>query len=451
VSGALRALCTATLVLLVGCRSDRATAPSAGAPPDAPRVASVEVTRLFPSLFVGDTTQLFATARDAAGNQLSATSVEWSSADLEIARVEAGVVTALAPGAARIRATVGGVVGTTTVIALTPRIRPNREIAYRGDSVGLIVVGPYAFVGLARLDDPRRTIISNPRSVVDGLLWAPDGSAILIDYPDVQHWGSYLTAADGSAEQAYGYYMYQARWSPDGEHIAYPRGTVAGNSADIHVRNRDGSGEHPLVSAPGDETFPQWSPDGRQLLFTRTEIPPGPLWVMASDGSAWRKISLSHTYVGARGAVWSPDGKRIAYDDGARVYISNADGSQPRAILGTCLGFPYSCDGQATFVSPSWSPDGRWIAFYATVNGFQRVGVAAPDGSGLRYVSPDACCALSLDMPSQAPAWSPDGQLIAYEARTAGRWLAIAVVQPDGSNLRAVTGAENADRPAWRP
>ncbi len=84
-------------------------------PPPPPDVASVSVTPASPSLVAGTTTQLTATPRDAAGAALPR-AVSWSSGASSVATVSAtGLVTAVAPGTAEIRATSEGVTGSTTV------------------------------------------------------------------------------------------------------------------------------------------------------------------------------------------------------------------------------------------------------------------------------------------------------------------------------------------------
>ena len=448
-----RALGVLAIGTAIACRD---TAPVTAPPPPPPpppaaRVSRVEITRLFPSLFVDDTTQLIATARDSAGAEVAGRIVVWTSARPEIARVENGVVTALAPGHAEIRAMVDGVVGTAAIVALTPRLRPIREIAYRGDSVGLLAISPSrAFAGVARLDDTTRRIMSVPKYGLDGLLWSPTGETIILWYINVLHWGPHLTAPDGSSERAIGENIYFTQWSPDASRFVYARGNHGGY--DLFTRDASGGDERQVTDAPGDETYPQWSPDGRQLLFSRRIPQPGPLWVMASDGSAWREIPLNHTMWGAYDARWSPDGKRIVYAADYNIWVQNVDGSNPHQILGTCARYVlWLCGQNPVFRYPSWSPDGKYIAFVVTENGLDRVGVVAPDGSGFRYLSPATCCSLSVAYAWQPPAWSPDGQFIAYEARTPDGWLTVAVVRPDGSGQRAVTGAWNADLPAWRP
>lgn len=122
--------------------------------------------------------------------------------------------------------------------------------------------------------------------------------------------------------------------------------------------------------------------------------------------------------------VLSPDGKRVAFVvsgiEGnayrSAIHIAPADGSAPPARLG---------DGQRD-TAPSWSPDGRWLAFLRAADGAPHQLMVMPAQGG------EARCltshALGVGSPvtarharaMAAPVWSPDGSRIAYVARVAG-------------------------------
>jgi uncharacterized protein YjdB len=115
------------------------------APPPAP-VASVGVTPPTAELIVGGTQQLTATPRDAAGNPLTGRTVTWQSSNPGVATVDAnGLVTAVAPGTATIRATSEGQTGTATVTVRTPppppvatvTVTPDQATIEEGDTVRL--------------------------------------------------------------------------------------------------------------------------------------------------------------------------------------------------------------------------------------------------------------------------------------------------------------------------
>jgi TolB protein len=115
---------------------------------------------------------------------------------------------------------------------------------------------------------------------------------------------------------------------------------------------------------------PRWSPDGKKLVFetTRNDTPkthrPGgyrDVYVMDNDGR--NQINLTTNTFGHHPS-WSPDGKSIAYmsrtgfDKPASVWVMKADGSAKHNIS----------HGTNRDSEPAWSPDGQWIAFTRVAN-----------------------------------------------------------------------------------
>lgn len=180
------------------------------------------------------------------------------------------------------------------------------------------------------------------------------------------------------------------------------------------------------LSACGTESNPAcndanaaWSPDGRQLAFTRE----GYLWVMRSDGSQQRSLGV----IGA-GAAWSPDGSRIAFTDVGDIKVMNADGSNVRDLP----------DGGFSN-SVAWSSRNR-LAFVRRVpSGAREIVTMTPEGTNLRVAVPSCRCS-SLD-------FSPRGNRIVYSAGF--KSTALFVVTSRGEDRRRLLGS--ATDPAWSP
>ncbi len=89
--------------------------------------------------------------------------------------------------------------------------------------------------------------------------------------------------------------------------------SVRDGSADLWLIKEDGSGAMKVTSeCPGDELFPSWSPDGRQIAYSGTtaEQQNGDIFVINADGTGQRQ--LTHTDdVDESAPAWSPDGQRI--------------------------------------------------------------------------------------------------------------------------------------------
>jgi len=247
---------------------------------------------------------------------------------------------------------------------------------------------------------------------------------------------------DGSRRQRLAPAFPGMRWSPDGQKIAFTAWSDKTPASDVFVMNADGSGKERLTSDPGWESGVAWSPDGQKLAFARVrDGRKFEIYAMNTDGSEQRRLT-SEAWGGEH--AWSPVGDKIAFvsrrDGNAEIYVMNADGSQLRNLTRNTVGDR----------NPVWSPDGRRIAFE---NNWQ-INVMNADGSGQRRLTRNGGR-------NFAPAWSPDGQKIAFERRTGrkkygpcngcGRasTFEIHVMNADGSGAQRLTtqGAQ----PGWSP
>jgi TolB protein len=229
----------------------------------------------------------------------------------------------------------------------------------------------------------------------------------------------------------------------------------------------DGSGIRPLTHTERRvvDSEPDWSPDGRQIVFQRIRLDgcgPGcetdEIVRVNADGSGLTRLAYDGTGEGCvqrdapAGGVcrqvpaWSPDGRRIAFECSTsapggnpylgRICVMNADGSNVRQLPRT----PEAGVGDS---APAWSPDGRRIAFQrALLDGKGNVGRDAvftmnADGSQPTRLTPWA-------LRGGQPDWSPNGKQIVFYSNWGGPEDVSAnlyVIRPDGTGLRRLTEA----------
>ena len=135
---------------------------------------------------------------------------------------------------------------------------------------------------------------------------------------------------------------------------------------------------------------------------------------------------------------WSPDGRHIAFqsdrDDNWEIYVMGSDGSNLRNLTAHSASDYY----------PSWSPDGRHIAFESWDDGNGGIYVMGSDGSNLRNLTAHSAR-------DSSPSWSPDGRHIAFQSDRDDNWE-IYVMGSDGSNPRRLTARSARDfSPSWSP
>jgi Tol biopolymer transport system component len=172
---------------------------------------------------------------------------------------------------------------------------------------------------------------------------------------------------------------------------------------------------------------------------------------MAADGSDVRRLTRDAL---DSGPAWSPDGREIVFsrakdfNSPRGIWVVDVAGGEPRQLTRTADYFD-------TF--PAWSPDGTRIAFARAIplqsefDGKSAIYVMNRDGTGLELV-------LRHQHFARAPlglAWSPDGRTIAFETSPIPECTAISLVDVETAAVRPLTTCtrqrESAVSPAWQP
>ena len=393
------------------------------------------------------------------------------------------------------------------------------------------------------LGGPADAIVEGPATApVTGYDWSPDGTRIA--------WfsGGVLRVQDVNAtgppvELLRDPQGHSAAWSPDGEWIAFVRGnadfvfseTLLGNVAPSQLMIMPAAGGEPAALTDGRAlaVSPAWL-DRRTILYVqgragirdvfrlrikgngtpendvaRLTTGLGPHGIVLSSGGSLVYSVLSHesnvwsVALPARGSVTVREaepvttGQQLVEDmdvlpgGGWMLYDSNLDGSQDIWLLSLQSNQPIQLTRDSTEeFGPTWSPNGKEIAYYGIRDGVRQVFVMRTGGKGIRQVTSDT-------MQHHQPRWSPDGEHLVFNSTVGpgqsqvyvverqkdstwsaprrlsedigsganwssdGRWIAFAdpdghirVVSPEGGKTRVVAGPETLSgqrfrRPLW--
>jgi Tol biopolymer transport system component len=322
-------------------------------------------------------------------------------------------------GCAPVQATRGGEKGIWT---------RDGKIAYSRETVQTNVY-------IANVDGSQETQLTKPKVLYMSPRWSPDGKTIAFAASygtEANRTAVWTVPVNGGNEKFLAVGVFPA-WSPDGKEVAYcselrRMGETSPHRAIISIIPANGGEPRELMNYHGELTGLDWSPDGRQLVFSYNRVDgknPIPdsrekgrdIYVVSVTGGEPKRLTRTdNEALQYMAPCWSPDGHKVAYlwmnlagaeetgqpHEPARIYTMDLEGGEPRLVTNEDPAF-----------WPCWSRDGKYVIFPNSARELYRV----PAEGGK---------AEKLNIKGGAPDLSPDGTRIAFYRRAENRfeiWL----------------------------
>lgn len=228
--------------------------------------------------------------------------------------------------------------------------------------------------------------------------WSPDGKQIVFESTKEGKSAIYiirvgdsnlLKLTNGAADDA------QPRWSKNGRQIVFI--SNRDGHSHVYIMNADGSGQRRITNGPDQDFIPELSPKGNQVVFVSNSI----TYLIHTDGTGKTKLPD-----GGEDPRWSPNGKNILFtktdsiskavsddmpkmsreerlkviakrDSSSEIFVMNKDGSKVRKLT----------NNKVRDFSPEWSKNGKTIYFLSERDPSVHVYAMKSDGSNVRKVA----------------------------------------------------------------
>ena len=216
----------------------------------------------------------------------------------------------------------------------------------------------------------------------------------------------------------------------------------------IYTVEADGSGLTRLSGPDVTDEDPAWSPDGQKIAFTHRNIPDpqqpslvdGAIYVMDADGGNVTAVTPFDDGILDFDPTWSPDGQQLAFARADNVAASSCSAIYTIDADGTALAPLLPSSSTACKKDePAWSPQGDLVAFDGGPPGNQTTYTVKLDGSEVTIVF----------VGGASPDWALSGDRVAFSSRGGFGWRALGT----GTDVRfdsAAIGLE-ATQPVWSP
>lgn len=299
--------------------------------------------------------------------------------------------------------------------AVTGEVRPDGRLAVRVHDIVYGTTRHAAVFDLPASDDPnwRLAIHGVADQVVAWVTGEPGMAASRIIFVMKEADGSELYAVDSDGQNLTRItgdrsIVLSPAWSPLATRVAYT--SYKSGRPILYERDLLSGREAVIADSDGMNGTPAYGPSGTGIAYASSAKGRSAIRLRTNDGDL---AVTEGRYDDAISPSFSPDGKRLAYVSNKlgnpHLFVYNLEGAGEQLLSTFALG------GSAYLQAPDWSPAGDLIVFHTRIEGTMQLAVVRPDGLGLRYLTDRGR--------NEDPSWAPDSRHVVFTSDRDGGGL----------------------------